>query len=487
MLLPDDLLDRPPEESARRIARSFLDEAGQARPRLADPDDPEGLHDFRVAIRRLRSCLRAHRSELRDGVSRKLERRLRTLAAATGGSRDAEVHLAWLADQAAALTTRQRLGCTWLENRLRKDKRAADDALHSRVAAQFPRVEARLIQALDQYRITVALDAPHAAVPYARVLRDRVRSLARDLERDLAAVTSAADDEPAHEARIAAKRLRYLLEPVTQELGGAPEIVVRLKGLQDTLGDLHDAHVFSRTLLGAMENAAAEQARRLSEAVLAGVPDALAVRRERRHDPRSGLLALAARLADRRDRAFTSLQGDWLGGHAAGFFADIGALAHILDERSVRGQEIERKFLLSSLPARAEQGEPKDVEQGYLPGERLTERVRRVRAGGRTAYFRTLKAGYGVARLEVEEETTAEVFDQLWPLTAGRRLRKQRYVVPDGDVTWELDVFEGRDLVLAEVELRAEDQTIAIPDWLQSHLVREVTGDAAYQNSNLAR
>ena len=51
------LLPRPPEEGARRLALSYLDQAARARPRLADPADAEALHDFRVGLRRLRSCL----------------------------------------------------------------------------------------------------------------------------------------------------------------------------------------------------------------------------------------------------------------------------------------------------------------------------------------------------------------------------------------------------------------------------------------------
>ncbi|MCB9543646.1 MAG: CHAD domain-containing protein, partial [Myxococcales bacterium] len=58
------LLDLPVGLAARRVARSFLDEARAAAARLDDPDDPESLHDFRVAIRRQRATLRAWRKPL---------------------------------------------------------------------------------------------------------------------------------------------------------------------------------------------------------------------------------------------------------------------------------------------------------------------------------------------------------------------------------------------------------------------------------------
>src|SRR5918999_1214042 len=90
------LLSRSPEEGARLLALSFLDQAAAARPRLADPADTEALHDFRVGLRRLRSCLRAYRDCLEDSVPKKLARKLRRLASSTGPGRDAEVQIEWL-------------------------------------------------------------------------------------------------------------------------------------------------------------------------------------------------------------------------------------------------------------------------------------------------------------------------------------------------------------------------------------------------------
>jgi CYTH domain-containing protein len=65
-------------------------------------------------------------------------------------------------------------------------------------------------------------------------------------------------------------------------------------------------------------------------------------------------------------------------------------------------------------------------------------------------------------------------------------VRKRRYRIPAGDLTWEIDQFLDRDLVLAEVELAAVDTPVVPPDWLQPYLVREVTGEAEYENRQLA-
>jgi CHAD domain-containing protein len=104
------LLDRPAAEAARLLALRLLDDAASARLRLGRPDDPEALHDFRVAIRRLRSSIRAWRDVLDNAVSPRVLRRLRRLARATSESRDLEVHLAWVAAQAPNQREYQRPG-----------------------------------------------------------------------------------------------------------------------------------------------------------------------------------------------------------------------------------------------------------------------------------------------------------------------------------------------------------------------------------------
>ena len=150
--------------------------------------------------------------------------------------------------------------------------------------------------------------------------------------------------------------------------------------------------------------------------------------------------------------------------------------------------EIERKFLLSALPRMPAPVDVLEIDQGYLPGVRLVERLRRQRdRSAHVRYYRTIKVGIGVQRMELEEETDAKTFEHLWVLTEGRRLRKRRHVIPDGDRYWEVDEFLDRDLVLAEMEIPTADTEITIPEWLRPVLVRDVTGDRKYTNRSLAR
>jgi len=150
--------------------------------------------------------------------------------------------------------------------------------------------------------------------------------------------------------------------------------------------------------------------------------------------------------------------------------------------------EIERKYLLRALPGMPAVSDVLEIDQGYIPGEILMERLRRQRSrDGTVRYFRTVKIGTGVERIELEDETNQRIFDHLWLLTEGRRLRKRRHLVPVAAGVWEIDEFTDRELVLAELEIERADAGVAIPDWLKTVLVREVTDEKEYTNRSLAR
>jgi CHAD domain-containing protein len=324
------LLPRPPEEGARRLALSHLDQAARARPRLADPADAEALHDFRVGLRRLRSCLKAYDAQLAGSLSKKLRRRLQRLAAATGPGRDTEVQIEWLGSQGQGLTAHQRPGYTWLLARLRDRLRDAFDDLESEVADEFDQVEKDLRARLSVYHAEIHLDAGSPAATFAAATGAILRKQVKDLEEHLAKVDDAGDKEPAHAARIRAKRLRYLLEPLADERPDAVPAIKKLKTLQEVLGDLHDAHVLEDEIATATGEAAAERARKLLDLTLAGSDDALRAERRRAREP--GLLALARRNRERRDRLFATLKEGWLDGKAEGFFREVEGVGERLEE-----------------------------------------------------------------------------------------------------------------------------------------------------------
>ncbi len=149
---------------------------------------------------------------------------------------------------------------------------------------------------------------------------------------------------------------------------------------------------------------------------------------------------------------------------------------------TVLAMEVERKFLVAELPDLGD-SDSDEIEQGYLAIGSDGE-VRLRRKGERLVL--TAKRGSGLSREEAEVELDREDFERLWPLTGGRRLHKRRYLIPRGDLTIELDVYEGdlEGLLVAEIEFDSEDQAREFdpPAWIGE----EVTGDERYLNETLA-
>lgn len=482
MDLPPDVLERPPEEAARRIALERLGEAQLACQRLADPNDAEALHDFRVAVRRLRSTLRAWKSQLGKSIRGRDRDALRELQMATGEGRDAEVALVWLGEQ--RLGPAHRRGHEWLARRLQRREHTLAHVREA-VRTRFAEIEAELRPRLERMRIEVHLLEPDTRPRFGEVFADMARESARDLARLLGRVESAGDRELCHQARIACKRLRYLVEPVRKQREDAARIVDRCKRLQDLLGDLNDAHVLLDEIGAALEDSSVAHARRLLDLAREQDPDQM--RRESRRGERPGLLELARRVQVRVREGFEVLEKHWIGDGLQGLVEDVEALASALAGGAApRDHEIERKYLLCGLPPLPPGTPVAEVEQGWLPGKRLRERVRRVQRGDEVVYCRTVKLGRGVRRMEIEEPTSREIFERLWMLTRTCRVRKRRYLVREGSLCWEIDEFRDRPLVLAEVELPNESVQPELPPWLEGFVVREVTEDPRYTNLRLA-
>lgn len=476
-------LDRPAAPGAAAIALDRLETVLAARVRLGDPADADALHDFRTELRRLRTILRTYRGPLGRAASRALQRRLRRLARATARARDLEVQLAELALVEPMLRPRDKTGHRWITRGLKRERRDAEARAETRIAGRLPAIAEKLNRRLTERGIE-----PAQGPTLAQATASRITTVTDRLARRLEATRGPSDQAEAHAARIAGKRIRYLLEPFADTLPAAAALVATLKALQDVLGRMHDAHVLATMVAHSAEAAFEDQLERETARMRDGTPsDEKTLRRERRRDPLPGLREIARRASTMRAEAWDEFEREWLPVREERLLAPLRSLAAALESRAPAGVEIERKYLLTSLPPRAEEVEPLQIEQGYLPGKRIQERLRRVRNGAATEYWRTIKAGRGVTRQEVEEETTEPVFEAMWPLTKGRRLTKLRHPVPDGGFVWEIDAFTDRNLVLAEVELDSETQRPEPPEWLAPYVVREVTGEDEFVNINLAR
>ncbi|MEO0322042.1 MAG: CHAD domain-containing protein [Myxococcota bacterium] len=458
------LLSRPAPEAARRIALALVGEAHAAERRLGAGEDKEALHDFRVALRRLRSHSRAHAPRLGKVLGRRARRRIKDIAGATGGARDAEVLLGHLERLAAKLDVDARAQLAPFRAALHEERRRADASALRKARKRFRQLAPQLRRGLGTFTLDLrAASPPRFGVVLAGLARERTAALLATFEEaQLPESGESEGDEAAeqarrealHDARIDVKRLRYLLEPVRPEAEGARALVSTLKGLQDLLGDLHDLHVLEDRLRAAPTDPAT----------------------------RAGMAALLEATVAAAETLELRVRTEWMGGGLGVLRDAVETLAAELEGSAHR--EIERKFLLRHAPQLAGAVE-KELAQGYLPGDVLRERLRRVRkADGSETYLRTVKLGRGIERIEIEESTTKALYDQLWPLTEGCRVVKRRHVMPDG---WVVDEFLDRTLWLAEIELPSADVELVIPDWLAPSVEREVTEDPTYLNLNLAR
>lgn len=282
MPLPGDLLRRDAEEAVRLIALDFVAQAREAAPCCLDPEDSEGLHDFRVSIRRLRSTVSAWKGLLRGVVEKGDRKTLAGFQKRTGASRDAEVALEWLETQIEELEPGHGPGFEWTEARLRSAARPESGDLNREVCAEF-------VEWAGGFESCLGHPAPRqgAGVPYAEALAERLEWVAHRLAVCLDGLGDERTRGP-HRVRIACKRLRYLVEPVRAESDVAVSVVERCKRLQDVLGTLNDANV-----LGELLRVYVEAATTASE---------------------SGLLELTRLNAAREEASYRSFRVDWLDG-----------------------------------------------------------------------------------------------------------------------------------------------------------------------------
>lgn len=146
------------------------------------------------------------------------------------------------------------------------------------------------------------------------------------------------------------------------------------------------------------------------------------------------------------------------------------------------GVEIERKFLVNNaLWNKLEKPEGDFYRQGYLLTDpKKTIRVRQTSDKG----FLTIKGiSVGATRAEYEYEIPFAEAKELLDHFAVAELSKIRYKISIDNHIWEIDVFSGKNegLIVAEIELKSEDEKYGIPNWI----AEEVTGEEKYYNSNL--
>jgi CHAD domain-containing protein len=222
-------------------------------------NDPENLHQHRVAARRARAFVRTARAYLDTDWRRSLGDALRQLGEATGPARDLDVVLDHLRDELEGLD---------------ETEQAAKAMLLERLAEEQQHARARLLGALESadYRFVLArlrlpprLAEGVEAIPLETLAKKEFRRLAKLVER----LGKEPDEEQIHGLRIALKRARYAAELAAPKGGTRKRFLADARVLQEVLGEHQDAVIAEQRLRSVsihdVRTAAAFAAGRLAE------------------------------------------------------------------------------------------------------------------------------------------------------------------------------------------------------------------------------
>lgn len=297
-----DLLVQPASRAVRIVARARVEAMTAAFDKFR-AGEADALHDFRVSVRRLRSWIRAFRPELDDTLRGKTRRSLRQLARLTNAPRDAEIGLTWIGGdgdfQSAAHGARRFL----LEAYTHELDESTASALE-KLQRRLPKLADRLTDEFSHYWRRLSIDSEPRedtmGATLARVLDQHAARMARAIKR----VEAPDEVDRAHRARIAAKRLRYLLELVVTDQRTAP-LVAHLTQLQDALGEFHDTHVLEERIVAEAVQSASDEARERIRRTLA---DEKPRRRDRERRLQTGLLDMARHARRRGGVAFKAFE-----------------------------------------------------------------------------------------------------------------------------------------------------------------------------------
>jgi triphosphatase len=194
-------------------------------------EDPEELHDMRVATRRLRAALKLYKEVLPKRAER-YERDLRHFAGSLGEVRDLDVQLERLAGEASGGGEVMEDVVAALEERRVEMRRRMLEALDS---SRYERFVASFSGTLRRGR------RPAPTGPILEVAPGLVRRRYKKVRKDVKSLTADSPPEDFHDLRKKGKHLRYALEPLRGIYGKPAERVVELlKSVQDDLGDNQD-------------------------------------------------------------------------------------------------------------------------------------------------------------------------------------------------------------------------------------------------------
>lgn len=232
---------------------------------LREAIDTEFLHDYRVAVRRIRSILGQIKHVFPDKLLAYFKREFSWLGTVTTPTRDLDMYLLKFDGYIQALPDdlqqhlemfRLFLQRHWKIEHARLC-RALDSKRYQKLTSEWQKILANADMPLQREMSTgsQAQETCNAAEPARIVARQRIWKLYKRILKEGGSITPQSHDEDLHELRKSCKKFRYLIEFFQDYYVGKSmkQLLKTLKQLQDNLGDFQDLCVQIEQLNGFAE------------------------------------------------------------------------------------------------------------------------------------------------------------------------------------------------------------------------------------------
>ncbi|MDQ3133748.1 MAG: CHAD domain-containing protein [Acidobacteriota bacterium] len=270
-------------EGMRLALLTRLSEICEAREAALDFTDIKGVHDMRVATRRLRSMVRDFKPFLRKRFP---QNELKVLADVLGGVRDQDVALKYFEKLLEGAEESVTAGLMQLADERRMMREEARAKLQKSISAEaVQKFHEKLTEIIERATEVKAAEVSEQHAPkksikgvlsFAASGREIIAARFAEIEATGISLCRPDNVEQLHEMRIAAKRLRYAVELFTPYCGGGrlQEFSEEVAELQKSLGELHDLDLWIAELGGRLEKfyttrqTKSQQSRRCSSSTL---------------------------------------------------------------------------------------------------------------------------------------------------------------------------------------------------------------------------
>ena len=243
------------------LAIRQLDRCVSLEPKVLRGDDPDAIHDLRVATRRLQQVIDLIYPPPHSGEIRKLYRGLKRCRGSLSEIRNYDVLLERVDTALSRKRTARReawevigdylrdLRSARLEKSLRRLAKANLSAIYVRLKECLPSDGESSYAAAGPVRNGVRPGL--TSTQFCERISHSLEAVWAELEQDVAQSQHQHDAAILHRTRIAAKRARYLIEVINAfDVPGSKEALIWLRSLQTRLGDWHDLAVFEEAIIG---------------------------------------------------------------------------------------------------------------------------------------------------------------------------------------------------------------------------------------------